>query len=285
MKKEWNCKIVQDLLPSYIENLTNEETNVFIKEHLEECEECRKIYNNMKNKINIKDTNREKREIKYIKKYNNKMRVLQVILLAILVIFIINTGRKMIIISNLSKKAEEYTKSNNFYRTVYSYQQEKYEKTEIYSLNDKKLVIMTKVDNGNKSVIRMYKTGDDTVNLYVEDENGKTAKLNQKTTIVVNIPNALYTDNLGQFVYASIFASIKSDKCNGKDCYFITDNSDNFLMYAGTGYIDKDTGLLTRIPADESAGGATIDYEYEFNTVTEEDFIEPDLSEYKVEKQ
>ena len=56
-------------------------------------------------------------------------------------------------------------------------------------------------------------------------------------------------------------------------------------------YLDKETGLpisyagyeteftdsgLGRIPAAE--------YKYEFNTVTEDNFVEPDLSEYKVEK-
>ena len=39
MKEKRDCKIVQDLLPNYIENLTNEETNHFIEEHLKECPE------------------------------------------------------------------------------------------------------------------------------------------------------------------------------------------------------------------------------------------------------
>ena len=48
MKEKKDCKIVQDLLPNYIENLTNEETNKFIDEHLKECNECQKIFENMK---------------------------------------------------------------------------------------------------------------------------------------------------------------------------------------------------------------------------------------------
>ena len=32
MKENRNCKIVQDLLPNYIEKLTTEETNQFIEE-------------------------------------------------------------------------------------------------------------------------------------------------------------------------------------------------------------------------------------------------------------
>ena len=36
-----NCKIVQDLLPNYIEKLTSDETNIFIEKHLKECEDCK----------------------------------------------------------------------------------------------------------------------------------------------------------------------------------------------------------------------------------------------------
>ena len=44
MKENRNCKIVQDLLPNYIEKLTTEETNQFIEEHLKECDECKKSF-------------------------------------------------------------------------------------------------------------------------------------------------------------------------------------------------------------------------------------------------
>ena len=73
MKEKKNCKIVQDLLPNYIEKLTNDETNIFIEEHLKECEECRNILENMKNDLNPTSTHKDNREIKYMKKYNNIM--------------------------------------------------------------------------------------------------------------------------------------------------------------------------------------------------------------------
>ena len=44
MENEKICKIVQDLLPNYIENLTSEETNIFIEEHLNTCSNCKNIY-------------------------------------------------------------------------------------------------------------------------------------------------------------------------------------------------------------------------------------------------
>lgn len=47
MKKEINCSIVQDLLPNYIENLTSEETNQIVEEHLKSCIECKYTYEQM----------------------------------------------------------------------------------------------------------------------------------------------------------------------------------------------------------------------------------------------
>lgn len=79
MKEKRNCKIVQDLLPNYIEHLTNEETNKYIEEHLSECTDCKKIFENMKKELasnNNPNTNRKKAN--YFKKYNRKLRVFEI---------------------------------------------------------------------------------------------------------------------------------------------------------------------------------------------------------------
>ena len=67
MKKE--CKIVQDLLPSYVDKLTNEETNQYIEEHLKECKECQKVLENMKSNIEYKEQDDDRKKVKYFKKY------------------------------------------------------------------------------------------------------------------------------------------------------------------------------------------------------------------------
>ena len=53
MDKKKECKIVQDLLPNYIDKLTNEETNTFIEEHLKECDNCNKILADMQKNIEL----------------------------------------------------------------------------------------------------------------------------------------------------------------------------------------------------------------------------------------
>ena len=73
-------------------------------------------------------------------------------------------------------------------------------------------------------------------------------------------------------------ASIKPVKFDNQECYYIT----NFEPSIGDGiYINKETGLLLGVTEQEPA---TTLYVYEFNTVTEKDFVEPDISEYKIEE-
>lgn len=45
------CKIVEDLLPLYAEDLTNEEAAEFVKNHVENCEHCRKLLERCKETV------------------------------------------------------------------------------------------------------------------------------------------------------------------------------------------------------------------------------------------
>ena len=46
------CKVIEDLLPLHLDNISSEETRKVVEEHLMECEECRKLVENT-NKIEI----------------------------------------------------------------------------------------------------------------------------------------------------------------------------------------------------------------------------------------
>ena len=89
MKEKRDCKIVQDLLPNYIEQLTNEETNQFINEHLLECDDCKNVYNNMKKELNTnKKPEIDSTKINYIKKYNKKLRIFEISTIVLLIVAI-----------------------------------------------------------------------------------------------------------------------------------------------------------------------------------------------------
>lgn len=84
MKEKRNCRIVQDLLPNYIEKLTNEESNIYIEEHLQECNECEKVLKNMQQELSTNSLKRDSREINYIKKYSRKLKILNFIIIIML---------------------------------------------------------------------------------------------------------------------------------------------------------------------------------------------------------
>ncbi len=86
MKEKRDCKIVQDLLPSYIDELTNEETNSFIEEHIKECSKCKQIFENMKQDLTADKSTKDSREVKYIKKYNKKLKALKFAVFLLLII-------------------------------------------------------------------------------------------------------------------------------------------------------------------------------------------------------
>lgn len=306
MKEKEKCKIVQDLLPSFIEHLTNDETNKFIEEHLETCEDCKKVYENMKKDLNVDNNTKEKKKVKFLKKYRNKLRVLEIIILIIFIVFVINTGRKIYIITDLNNKAEEYTSSTNYHRVIYTIDKGNYRKTEIFSLDDKKKIITTYMtDYGEKQVTTAYATKIENVtpnansnppsesykqNVYIETETEKTAILDLEGEIMVDPQGAFWgLDNIGQLIVCAITTSIDKTTFDGEECYYVT-GSPNILSNS-TMYVNKDTGLLISAMASEvevvdgsiqRIPGA--EYEFEFGTVTEEDFTEPDISEYTIKE-
>lgn len=84
-----HCKIVQDLLPTYVVSLTSEETNQYIEEHIKGCDECKRKLYNMQEELKIEKIDKND-EIKGLKKVKRRLRfqILSSILLVI-VIFII----------------------------------------------------------------------------------------------------------------------------------------------------------------------------------------------------
>jgi hypothetical protein len=88
MPKSEKCKIVQDLLPNYIEKLTSDETNEYIERHLTECNECKGILRDMGEDI-ILDKIDDKKKLDYLKKIKYKNRLIVGIILTIATILII----------------------------------------------------------------------------------------------------------------------------------------------------------------------------------------------------
>lgn len=85
MGKNNDCKLVQDLLPSYIDKITSQETNEFIEKHLSECEKCNKILKDMGEEVVVEKID-EKKQINYLKKIKRRHRIVISIILIISII-------------------------------------------------------------------------------------------------------------------------------------------------------------------------------------------------------
>ena len=82
-----NCKIVQDLLPLYVEKISSNESNQFIENHLKDCNSCNEVLN-----ILNKDEKVSKvAEKEAIKKFNLKLkhRNIKIIFISIFLIILI----------------------------------------------------------------------------------------------------------------------------------------------------------------------------------------------------
>lgn len=297
MKENRDCRVIQDLLPNYIEKLTSEETNKYIEEHLGKCDECKNIFENMKKEFDLNNISRDKREVKYIKKFSNKMRLLKVIIIIIILILLLLTGRKIFIISKLSNNAEETITSTNYHRISYSYEKDNYKKTEVFNLEDRKKIITTQITDEERITRTIFakkiseKEGysEYLTNIYTETEDSKTAELNKNMSISVELQNTLYVENMWQLFWASIPAKITTTTFDGNECYYIS-NFESPYSYCSEGmYINKETGLIISTIAyelEDSDGTQgrwpAAEYVYEFNTVSETDFIEPNIDEYEL---
>lgn len=89
MKKIKECEIVKDLLPSYIDKVTNESSNAFIEQHLNDCEDCRKILKDMGEELTLNKID-ENKQINYLKKIKLIQRI-KILILIVIMLFIFIT--------------------------------------------------------------------------------------------------------------------------------------------------------------------------------------------------
>lgn len=292
-----DCKIVQDLLPNYIDNLTTKETNEFIEKHISECEECKNVLENMRNDLKTDDTKKEKKIINFIKKYNKKMRILKFILLAIIIIYVAILGRKTIIMLNLANKANEYKDKSEYWLR--------------YSVSDESILYRISLDTKNGKYLRHfefasinyeknsrktvdeYNDSSELSNYYIEDYDGeKTAVLNYDKDGVLPLEIKDFCFEMPQSKLALTKNIFKSSITKSGNVYFIKDIELENFGFCDV-YINKSTGLINRIILRQPQylgnpiiGQATINVSYGLsNFINEETLEEPDITEYKIVEQ
>lgn len=81
-----DCCVVRDLLPSYLEELTETETSAMVREHIEHCAACRQLEEDMRRQVPIEKA--PQRALRFLKRVK-RTRLIAAILSALVALFCI----------------------------------------------------------------------------------------------------------------------------------------------------------------------------------------------------
>lgn len=219
----------------------------------------------------------------------NKKRILIILLLiAIIAIlaFLAFTIREMITLKNLNKKVAQYVNNNEHYEKIINNSGNTTTITEYYCKGNNAVLFLNttlKATEETRKLTNYFKG--DKVNSYIESGEDKIALLNTNgVPSKVMIRQVDAGNNLWELFLMSLATSIRSEEYNGKDCYVLS------LGETSKTYIDKETGLILKAVeetvVDENGNESvqTMEYHYEFDNVDDNIFVEPDISEYKIQE-
>ena len=102
------CEIIRDLLPSYIDQLTSDKTNLAVEEHIKECPACEQILKKMRGDVEqtLLPDQKDEKEIRFLEKNvkRNQQIALWSIFGTILMFCIFLTLRFFIVGNNCNEK-------------------------------------------------------------------------------------------------------------------------------------------------------------------------------------
>lgn len=295
MKEKRECKLVQDLLPNYIEKVISEETNQYMEEHLQSCAECNKVYTSMTKEIKSKALDMDK-SINYMKKVNQKLKIAKIALGSIAIMILLsmlafgaNTLRNYRILEELRQTLKETQKISDYHLTtsfkIFNYGMQA---MDIYRKGEKGVSIAQVITTyGQKYKTTSYFKGNRCA-MYKEGNNGekyeKTVEIDENYQLgLPQIGNWFLeepeTEGGTSKLWLSTRVKIGKTTYQGKECYVIENDRfskdpNEHIIY----YIEKDTGLIVR----QIQNDINTDYSYEFGNVDDEIFKEPNIEEYEM---
>lgn len=264
MKNNKECKVIQDLLPNYIENLTTPETNEVIERHLEECKECKIIFEKMKSDTENKVENNDV-EINYAKKVKSNLKLLNIILVLIVIgilVFVGNIVRKYCILMKLSNLGAESQSYTNYKVSRITLSGMNYCGLDEIIVRDDVIKFVHKFQSNFNAV--MY--GDFKNNIgysysYEFDEEEPEFIEKTSTDMILKTKPIIFSNRFAEkelFLEYAMKGKIREEDFFGVECYSIE--------YKGQkDYFEKDTGLLRM----SSYAGSIESYYYEYNCVND----------------
>lgn len=216
------------------------------------------------------------------------------ILIILLFFILFHILRNMIIIKSLEKKVSVYHTSQNYSIKCNQFNGNNLVVAKTLRKDDIILFELNSINKSfNREIINFTKNNNTTS--YISAKDSKIAILNSSNMpSPLQITSCLETPDFYSFLIMSTFSTIGTDNCNGKKCYKINLAYSPAVLYDENGsytvYIDKETGLTVREQNGTAVGDKNDrtdcieDFYYEFNTVTDEQLIEPDINEYVIQQ-
>ena len=209
------------------------------------------------------------------------LKIIGIVVLVIVAIFFIHTIRNFIIVKGLQDNITKYKESTNYHIKIISKEPNNIEMiTNYYKKDNKQATIVKRINNGilDTTVSKYGKSEEGKFNTYIERGETKVAIPGDGVSLSVSIYNGVERDSVWNTLFSSMFAYIRSEKVNGKDCYVINNfpSIGTVMEY----YVEKDTGLLIKSIMNDIVS----ERDFEFNNVDDNVFIEPDISEYTIQE-
>lgn len=279
---ENNCKIVQDLLPTYIENLTSEETSSFVEEHLNTCQSCKEIFEDMKELIEKEDIQNTE-IVKNIKKYKTRITLIK-LTLVIIIISLISAifgyvGYRFYIVKKAYEKNTNYEAYNNFTFEEFEDSIERYDKHyTTYCKND----VMKKY-YGNDCVEyydgkNHYYFNNENMTYWVSDKSVNTS-LNINISLIDGMQNIIKDNKINNWEILKFVIFTKNleiyERGFRDKTYNVIICNDIYI------FLDQDTFFVERIEnRNLDLPEKYTEYRTMTSNVTYREISEPDFSKY-----
>lgn len=212
------------------------------------------------------------------------LKIILIILLVLFVLFLLHSFRNFMIIKKLQKSIEPYLSSTNYHlHSINSQDNGDSIVMDYYKKGSKETSIIERVSEKNPTKISIY-INDESVTTYIDTPSEKYVTPNRNIVLSINIYNWCESDNNWQTFLISAFCNIRTSKYNEKDCYIISNFFSPYFLYESFDsnllYVEKDTGLLLKT----QVGSMVSERSYEFNTVDDSFFVQPNINEYTLKE-
>lgn len=92
---KYECDIVKDLMPLYIDDVLSENSKTFVKDHMDSCESCKKYYEKLSNELKIPVSKEVRfsdlRPIEYLKENLSKIIIKKVLAFVLVIGFLVGS--------------------------------------------------------------------------------------------------------------------------------------------------------------------------------------------------